>query len=206
MIRSALAALALVLSATAPARADTLPLLEGVPETYSPGTAFSFTVRVPALNDLASYSLDLVFGTEVADPPLFASASAALTTADGGRYVFPSNAGFQSTLTTFDGGTSILLTLADSGALSNTVPGANDTLALVTVTPGADFKGPITISLGADTLFDANFESGVPPGFEPITVTQADGNGGGDPNPVPAPPGAALFALGALALVRRARA
>lgn len=197
MIRSALAALALVLSATAPARADTLPLLEGVPGTYSPGTAFTFTVRVPALNDLSLYSLDLVFGTELSDPPLFAQASAALTTANGGRYVFPSNAGFQSTLTNFAGGTDILLTLADSGPLTNTTVGANDTIALVTVTPGTAFSGAITISLGSDTLVSANFEDGTPPPFEPITITQA---GGGDPNPVPAPPGVALFALGALAL------
>lgn len=201
MIRPALAVLALALSATSPARADTLPLLEGVPGTYSPGTAFTFAVRVPALFDLSSYSVDLVFSTEVADPPLFASASAALTAADGGRYVFPSNAGFQSTLTTFNGGTEILLTLTDSGALTNTVPGANDALALVTVTPGATLTGPIRISLGSDTLFDANFEGGVPAGFEPFMVQQA-----GDPNPVPAPPGVALFALGALALLRRARA
>lgn len=203
MLRIALAALALALCATSPARADTLPLLEGVPGTYSPGTAFTFTVRVPALIDLTSYSLDLVFATEVADPPLFASASAALTAAEGGRYVFPSNAGFQSTLTTFSGGTEILLTLADSGPLTNTVPGTNDTIALVTVTPGADFKGPITISLGSDTLVDANFETGTPPPFDPITVNQA--GGGGDPNPVPAPPGVALFALGALALLRNRR-
>lgn len=199
MIRSALAALALVLSATSPARADTLPLLEGVPGTYSPGTSFTFTVRVPALFDLSSYSIDLVFGTEVTEPPLFASASAALTAADGGRYVFPSNGGFQSTLSTFQGGTDIQLTLADSGPLTNTVVGANDTIALVTVTPGTDFSGAITISLGGDTLVDANFEGGTPPPFEPITITQA-GGGGGDPNPVPAPPGVALFALGALAL------
>jgi hypothetical protein len=201
MIRSALAALALAFCAPSPARADTLPLLEGVPGTYSPGTAFTFTVRVPALTDLSSYSLDLVFGTELSDPPLFAQASAALATADGGRYVFPSNAGFQSTLTTFDGGTEILLTLADSGPLTNTTVGANDTIALVTVTPGTEFSGAITISLGSDTLVSANFEDGTPPPFEPITITQA---GGGDPNPVPAPPGVALFALGALALgVRR---
>jgi MYXO-CTERM domain-containing protein len=207
MLRSALAALALALCATSPARADTLPLLEGVPDTYSPGTAFSFTVRVPALFDLSSYSLDLVFATEVANPPLFASASAALTTADGGRYVFPSNAGFRSTLTTFDGGTEILLTLADRGALGDTNRGSNDTLALVTVTPGTTFAGPITISVGADTLFEANFENGTPPGPEPFTVKQAgDTGGGGDPNPVPAPPAVALFALGALALLRRKRA
>ncbi len=205
MIRSALAALALVLCATSPARADTLPLLVDVPGTYEPGTAFTFTVRVPELKDLAAYSLDLVFSTELADPPLFASASAALTAADGGRYVFPSNAGFQSTLTTFAGGTEVLLTLADRGALRDTNFDTNDTLALVTVTPGATFTGPITISRGVDTLFDANFENGAPPGFEPITVNQAVG--GGDPNPVPAPPGVALFALGALALgVRHKRA
>jgi hypothetical protein len=161
-------------------------------------------VRVPALTDLSSYSLDLVFGTELSDPPLFAQASAALTTADGGRYAFPSNAGFQSTLTTFDGGTEILLTLADSGPLTNTTVGANDTIALVTVTPGTEFSSAITISLGGDSLVDANFEDGTPPPFEPITITQA---GGSDPNPVPAPPGVALFALGALALgVRRKRA
>jgi MYXO-CTERM domain-containing protein len=199
MNRIALAALALALCATSPARADTLPLLEGVPGTYSPGTSFTFTVRVPELFDLASYSLDLVFATDLTDPPLFASATVAPTLANGGRYVFASNAGFQSTLTTFAGGTDVLLTLADSGALANTVPGANDTLALVTVAPDATFTGPITISLGANTLFDANFESGTPPPFEPITVLQA----GGDPNPVPAPPGVALFALGALALLRR---
>ncbi|MBM3979112.1 MAG: hypothetical protein FJ304_02285 [Planctomycetes bacterium] len=198
MKRMAFAVVALVVSYAAPARADTLPLINDLPASYTPGVAFTFNLRVPALNDFTSYSLELVFTTEPINPPLFASGSAAAT-----NYVYPSSAGFQSTLTTFADANVVVLTIADSTAPGVAVtPGANDRLATITVTPGADLTGSIQLSIGVDSLFvhsseDPNYPllADLPP------ITQND-----PVAPVPAPASAALFAVGALALwARRAR-
>src|SRR4051812_42873905 len=80
------------------ARADTQPLIDGlpriagVPETYTPGTPFTFEVRVPRLADFTSYSVELIFSTpETPDPLLTASATAAAS-----HYPFTGTANFQS--------------------------------------------------------------------------------------------------------------
>lgn len=194
MRKIAFAVAAVVTCWAAPARAETLPVFEGLPTTYTPGTAFTFTVRVPQLADFAAFQVDLVFATDMPDPPLLVSAQPA--PAALGQYVFPSNVSFASDVTWLPGSPEVLLTLRDStGAPVFTQPGVNDTLAVITVLPGASFVGPITISLGSETLFDVSRESPRYDSPPAVTITQADG-----PSPVPAPAGVVLLGLGGLLL------
>ena len=200
MKRMAFAVVVLVGCCAAPARADTLPLIEGVPGTYTPGQLFTFQVRVPVLLDLNKYMVELVFSTGAPDPSLLAFPTAAAP-APGGRYVFPSNGNFAFEYTAEPGSSDVVLTFSDfTSPPVNTVPGTNDTLATVTVLPGAGQTGPITITVGGGTAFDFNTEFGSPPPPEPIVVQQA---GGGTGNPVPAPPGAVLLGIGGLLLAGR---
>ncbi len=186
------------------ARAETLPILVDVPTTYTPGTAFSFEVRVPELIDFSAYRLDLLFTTDVTNPPLFAEGVAA-----GTNYAFPSSAGFQSTLTTFNDSNLIQLTISDLTSPSvnvtrdsNNPTNDNDRLATIIVTPGAELRGPISVSIGSDTLFSFNDENTNFTTPEPFTIGQADTGG---QNPVPAPASALLLGTGAFILGFRRR-
>jgi hypothetical protein len=202
MIRMAFAVVAVVGLCEASARADTLPMFEGVPETYTPGQTFTFQVTVPQLIDLSKYVLELDFGTTTPNPPLFVFSTPASTAT--GQYVFPSNAGYQSTFTLVQDSSVAALTFSDSTATPViTVPGANDTIATITVLPGADLTGPITISIGGATLFDYDTEFGQPPPPDTITIEQSSSGGSG--SPVPAPSGAVLLGIGGLLLGVRSR-
>jgi hypothetical protein len=202
MRRMALAVVVLFGCWAAPARADTLPLIEGLPTTYTPGESFTFTIRVPELPDLTSYQLELVFSTTVTNPALLSFP----TVAPSGSYVFPTseNFGFQFDAPT--GTQEVRLTLTDSILPESVIatPGQNDTLATITVSPGASLTGPIMLSIGENTRFDYNAELGAyePPTDIPPIEQAAPPNGG---NPVPAPPGVVLLALGGLLLGARAR-
>ena len=198
MKRMAFAVVVLMGCFADPARADTLPLIQGVPGTYTPGQLFTFEVRVPLLLDLNKYMVELVFSTTVTDPSLLAFPTVAAP-APGGRYVFSSSGNFAFEYTADPGSSDVVLTFSDfSSPPVNTVPGTNDTLATVTVLPPAGFTGPITISVGGGTAFDFNTEFGTPPAPEPIVVQQ-----GGSSNPVPAPPGAVLLGIGGVLLFAR---
>lgn len=201
MKRAALAVLVAIGCSAAPARAETLPLIEGVPTTYTPGQDFTFTVRVPALVGFSAYSLQLVFNTDFPNPPLVSFP----TVAPPGQYVFPTSANFAFQFDAPTDATEVRLTLSDfiPGTVA-TVPGANDTLATITVSPGADLVGPITLSVGGDSGFEYRTESGQYPFPEPIVIQQAEPTGGGN-NPVPAPPGLLLAGVGAAVLGFRSR-
>ena len=197
MKRTAFAVVAVVACWTSPARAETLPLIENLPATYTPGETFTFQLRVPELVDFTGYSLQLVFSTDVLNPNLFAFGTAATS-----NYPFPSSAGFQSTLSTIQDGNQVILTIADSTDPGVTVtPGGNDMLATITVTPGADLTGPIRLSIGPDAVFFYNTELNsyeAPTDIPPIEQ-------GAPPAPVPAPAGVVLLGFGALLLGLRAR-
>lgn len=197
---------------SAPARADSLPLIEGLRTEYVPGQAFSFTVRIPELLGLSGYRLELVFSTEAPNPRLLAAPSFTPTAGDPSTYVFgPTD---QAAFTLDMSGPDVRLTITDSFDAPRDPPtdvtpeNGNSFLATVTVTPLAasnglpSVSGPITISIGGNTSFLISSESGPFDTPGPFTIQQAEPPSG---NPVPAPPAVLLLGIGGLALAARAR-
>jgi hypothetical protein len=204
MRRMAFAVVALV-GFCAPAQAETVPLFEGLPATYTPGQQFTFTLRVPELPEFSSYSLELVFGTEVPNPPLLAFP----TVAPSDRYVFGSSDDFGFALGVAPGSPEVRLTLADPFDPTTpprpgvfVVAGENDTLATITVAPNAELRGPITLTIGNSTEFNYNTEQQTFDPPAPVVIEQGPLDGG---NPVPAPPGVVLLGIGGLVFGLRAR-
>lgn len=198
MHRMVFAALIVLGFTAASARADTLPLILDTPGTYQPGTPFTFEIRTPGLVDFTAYTIELVFDTTVPNPDLTLSAAP-----DAGQYPFPSLSNFQTGITANPG--SLSLTLTDStappGAL--TVAGTNDLIAIITVTPGPSFTGPITISVNPDTLsFDINSEA-IPTITVPDAITVEQG--AAPPEAVPTPAAWLTLSLGGLVLAARRR-
>lgn len=194
----------------APARAETLPLIEGMPATYTAGVPFTFTLRVPELLGLSGYQLELVFATETPDPRLLAAPSFAAPAPN--TYVF--GTADQAAFTLDTSGPDVRLTISDSfdtprDPPTDVTPGQNDFLATITVSPLAAenglpaVSGPITISIGGGTSFLFSTESGPFDAPGPFVVVEAEAPPGG--NPVPAPPGLLLLAIGGLALGARGR-
>lgn len=198
MKRMAFAALTVLGLSTASARADILPLILDTPGTYQPGSPFSFEVRVPGVVDFTAYTIELMFDTGVANPDLTLSAAPV-----AGQYPFPSLSNFQTGITA--NGNSMSLTLTDSTAPpgAQTAAGVNDLIAVVTVTPGPNFTGPITISVNPDTLsFDINSEA-TPTIEAPPAITVAQGQS--PPQAVPTPAAWLTMSLGGLILAARRR-
>jgi hypothetical protein len=197
MRRTTLGAIALLGLVAGPARADTVPQIVNVPDTYTPGTPFTFQVRVPGLADFASYSVQLLFETEVSNPNLSVSFAP-----NPSQYPFPSSAGFTVTpVPPSSGDSTYVYTISDSGPLTFTTPGTKDLLANVTVLAGADV-GAITIEVGGDTTLDYNKEGRrdtLPGPSSPITPLA------GGTTPVPAPAGIVLLGIGSVLLAARKR-
>jgi len=200
MKRTALAVIVLVGLSNAPAQAETVPLIEGLPASYTPGEQFTFAVRVPELIGLLGYRLDLVFTTE-ANSQLLAFP----TFPTDGSYPFvTSQAMFE--LSGF-GSSVVTLSISDPANLAgpprdppaDVTPGVNDFLATITVAPGG-VTGNINITIADSTVFLLQ-EGGEVRGFGSFDVPQAVPSG----NPVPAPPGVVLLSLGALVFGARSR-
>jgi len=197
MLRRFLIALALAASAGASARADLI--LEGSPETYTPGTPFEFQVRLPNVNDLSLYNLEWVFassGPASAISAQFTPASAP------GAYPFPTSDFFASGGGIF--GSSYRFTISDfllDPPGVDTVAGANDLLGTFRVTPDSTATGPIRISLEPAT-FQLDDSAGRPiattlPGEVTIREEKI--------SQVPAPGGVALALVGGALLLGRKR-
>lgn len=198
MTRTALATLAGLALLAAPARADILPVISDAPATYAPGQPFTFELRVPGVADFSAYSIELDFDTNIPNPNITLAGNP-----DPTQYPYPSVGTFQAGVTTVPGSTMVALTVSDSASPGvTTTPGVNDLIVKVTVTPGADFSGPITISVNPDTLLlDVNTElTPVILAPDPITVEQ-----GAPASPVPTPAAWATFGLGGLLLAARRR-
>jgi hypothetical protein len=196
MTRIAFVAAALVFAAGS-SRADVLPLV-GVPSSYTPGQDFSFDVFAPGLVGLTDYSLQFTVTAGLAPNAPDLTVNAAPATAG---YPFPDTSNFSSAQTTVSNETYVSIADATSGAGVNTQLGVNDRLATISISPGVNLSGPITISFTLNeftTARDVSFDLPAP-----IVIPQSDGPV--DPQPVPAPPGAVLLGIGGLCLLGRAR-
>ncbi len=204
MRRMAFAVVALVAGWAGPAHADTLPIIDNLPSTYTPGQAFTFQLSLPQLYEFTSYQLTLVFSTDVQNPALSVSGAAAAS-----NYPFTSSSKFTSSSGTTPDGSGVTLTISDSIAEPGVTvtPGSNDQLATITVTPGTSLTGSITLSIDPNSIFHYNTENGTydsPTDIPPIDQASGPGSGsGGGTSPVPAPAGAMLFGLGGLLVAAR---
>lgn len=200
MKRTAFAAL-LVVASAGPIRADTLPLILA-PAEYTPGTPFSFEIRVPDVVDFSSYSIDVIIGTTVLNPDLgFVATQPGLA-----DYPFGSTANQEVTFSAVGNSFDRHLHLADStGSPVATTGGVNDLLLTVQVTPGANVSGPITIAVNGDTL-DISIGGEPPPDVvapNPLTIAPAAGPPPG--GEVPTPAAWVSLAIGGLILAARRR-
>lgn len=191
-----LAVLAAALATATAAPAATVPLFVGAPGTYDPGVGFTFEVRAPGLADLGAYNVELVL---TADPGAITALSAtAAFPADPALSPFGTADNFLVG-GPFTTGNELRITLSDLtlGSGVTTTAGSNDLLAVVTVTPGAAFFGPLTIRTDAATLqFDTPAGDPIPVDAPPAVVVAPAGS----TNPVPAPPGALLAVVGVVGL------
>ena len=93
----------------------------------------------------------------------------------------------------------VTITDATSGAGVNTILGSNDRLATVTISPGVNLSGPITVQFAQN-----DFTTARDVGFElPGTATLDQLPPAPVPDPVPAPPSLVLLALGGLCFAGR---
>jgi hypothetical protein len=177
-------------------RADTLPLFSEVPATYIPGSAFTFQIVVPEINGLSAFNVDLIFDATVNSPDLNVSAAASMT-----EYVFTTTSTFSSNSFTGPGLNEVSVQFSDSTLNPvSTVTGVNDVLGIVTVSPGADLTGPITISFDASTFVDYFSE-----GFDNLPGSVTVDQGTPPPPAVPTPAAWLSMAIGVLILAGRER-
>lgn len=205
-MRTALLALIALVGIALPARADTLPLIDGfdgltADGKYVAGQPFSFDLRAPNLHALTSFNIDLIFQTPTAN----ADDQIEISIVPGVDHVFPGGT-FTTTKTTFPVSTDVLwnITGAAAGAGVSTV-GTDGRLARVTVTTkaGVDPPGTITFFVEPGTFaIDFLNENGIAYEFpETVVVPLADPT---TPNtPVPGPGGAVLLAVGGVVVVGR---
>lgn len=193
-------ALATLATAAAPSRADTLPLIVGLPTEYTAGTPFTFELRAPGLVDFSAYSLELLFQTESNSSATLSVSATRGVTPD---YAFPLGS-FQSNATLENGGTLHRLAISDTGPSVNTTANVNDLLALVTVSPSSAFTGSIQLSVdGGSLVFLINTEvtpEVVPPENIPLITPSAPPTNG-----VPTPATWVTMSLGLAILGLRRR-
>jgi len=156
VLRASLCVL-ILLAALGAARGAPVLELSGIPSTFVPGESVTFDVLLADATDLASYNvvltLDLTAGMVGTDAYFVAP------TAPVSRYVFGADtAYFAATVLTV--GATQFLTLSDfhdpdgDGTLEgvNTVAGANDRIATVTIATQAGLCGDLRLSFDASAL------------------------------------------------------
>jgi MYXO-CTERM domain-containing protein len=213
-VRTIALALATLVAAAAPARADTLPLFVDPatgnpfpPGLYTPGSSFTFDLTAPGLTGFTGFNLNLIVSTDNVDP---ATNAIPLSV----QVAFPDGFAFgpAGTLTlnedTLPGVPQLIVNVA--GAVGEGLSGVDTTsgnpaaLARITVTPNADFRDNIYFSIGG-YRFDANTESGTAVQTpDPVTAFPTDVVVP-PATPVPGPGGFVLMGLGGLAVVARRR-
>ncbi|MBN9522163.1 hypothetical protein J0H58_27195 [bacterium] len=204
-MRTIALALAALVGAAAPARADEIPQFVGVPGTYVATVPFTFELRAPGLSAFTDFSVNLIVETPGLDPVALVAVIAERP--GDGEYVFGAAGTFSTSQSAVDGSPTFTVSIAGTsgGSGVSTVAGANDVLARITVTPAAGLTDPITFSIDASGYtFSALSESGQslqPPA--PVTVFLDDTPP--PTSPVPGPGGVVLMGFGGLLVVARGR-
>jgi hypothetical protein len=173
----------------APARADTLPMLDDVPGSDTPGTPFTFNITLPLLTDFTGYTVEL--GFTASSQGLTPSATPA------SPYPFGSTAGFTSSVEA--NGSEVHMFFSDATS-PGVVTSPGDTLASVTVQTDPSLRGPITLEIGPATDVQHNMEDPNYRAPEALTIAQGEPVQG-----VPAPAGVMLVGIGGLVLAARRR-
>ena len=198
MFRIALASTLLLVSAGS-SRADTLPVL-GLPSGYTPGQDFSFSIFAPGLTGLMDYTLQ--FTVTAGSPPNLPDLSVTASANGLADYPFPNTDNFGFAVDPGIGVNGFLVTITDStsGLGVNTFLGVNDHLATVTISPGVNLSGPITVEFTLNQFSTARDVGFTKP--DPFTIEQLPDT---PPAAVPAPPAWILLGLGGLCLAGRNR-
>lgn len=193
MPKLAIAAALAVLAAAGTARADTLPLITP-PAGYTAGVPISFTLTAPGIVNLTSFNIDLIVTT--ADPSSPPDLTLTATRPDSAAYALGDAGQFQSSVS--PGSSVNQLNLNVNGSVwpgVTTVAGANDVLAIITITPGSGLTGPINVMVAPSTLLfsinQENFLEVSPP--PPFDIAQS-------PSPVPTPAAWVSLGIGGLGM------
>ena len=208
-MRMIVLALVVLAGVAAPARADVLPQFFGTYGTpisaggYTLNTAFTFDLRLPGLDALTDFNLDLIVTADGADP----GAEHVPLTVQVDRpsdYAFGTTGTLAYVPTEVPSNSQLVVSISGAGAGVSTSAGVNDAIARVTVTPNGDYGGPITLTYGTVNV-NALFEGGQPnqPGNSELTLTLNQSSP--TENPVPGPGGVVLLGLGGLGLLARGR-
>jgi hypothetical protein len=182
-----------------PARADTLTLpmfdAASVPDSYTPGVPFSFNLTLPALTNFTSYTMELVFTTELKNPNLN------FTVDRGANYPFPPPPVPIPLLAVgaFDPNEPnvVHMFFSDTNTGTPAVTSDGDQFVTINVTAGA--VGEIDVEVGPNTSFTHGMED---PNYRAPTDALVIAQG--PPlSSVPAPGGAVLLGIGGLILAAR---
>ncbi len=129
-----------------------IQLINGLPNSYTPGQPVKFDVHLPGVDNLGSYNIDIALESNVGTAGIdyFFDAAASLPAA--AHYVFPSTSNYFDAVTV-DSATRDRFTLTDfdfSGV--NVIPGTNDRVATVAFRTLATFHGALSVFVDAPLL------------------------------------------------------
>ena len=176
MIRQVLLVALIVITFAHAASSAPIQLIVGLPSSYTPGQPTTFDVRLPAINDLGSFNIDLVLASDNGTAGIDFYFDVAATFPASTNYVFPSSANFVDA-TNVDSAIRHRLTLTDfdfTGA--NVAPGTNDRVANVVFQTAPNFAGRLSFLVDAAALIldTPNFEPTPVPDFNAIQAGVAE--------------------------------
>ncbi|MEL6108398.1 MAG: PEP-CTERM sorting domain-containing protein [Planctomycetota bacterium] len=139
-----------ILILTSPASAGIM--ISSSDSTFTPGTAFAFSVELPSLTNLGAYNIDILLtgDTGTAGTDFFFDLAQTVPASSG--YVFTTDVFFASA-TNNDSTLTQRLTLTDFDFFGlNVIPGVNSNIAEVVVQTSGGYTGNLTLSVDTTSL------------------------------------------------------
>jgi hypothetical protein len=183
-------------------------LISGLPSSYSPGQPTAFDVRLPAIDNLGSYNIDLVLESTSGTAGIDFFFDLAATEPAAANYVFPMSSSFFDAIHV-DSAMRHRLTLSDFDVLgANVVAGQNDRVATVVLRTAAGFNGPLRLFIDTPSLI-LDTPAVAPTPVANFDAVQSAAAGAADLFPVPEPASVVSMVIGValtFACWRRSRA